>query len=162
MINKLFISAVIASFLIGIGCGSSPPEKKPKSSLAIQAFQKNEFDTPKKIAFSSVISVLQDLGYIIKSADFDTGLITGNSPTKSESTGFISETSHMSTTGVTAFVEDFGTNRSSIRLNFVEVKESFSESGMKTRVDTPILDPLVYQSSFSKIREAIFIREGFK
>lgn len=161
MTNKLFISGIIASFLIGIGCGSSPPEK-PKSSLAIQAFQKNEFETPKKIAFSAVISVLQDLGYIIKSADFDTGLITGNSPTKSESTGFISETSHMSNTGVTAFVEEFGTSRSSIRLNFVEVKESFTESGMKSRVDTPVLDPLVYQSSFSKIREAIFIREGFK
>jgi len=161
MTKKLFVIGIITSFLIGIGCSSTPSEK-PKSSLAIQAFQKKEFETPKKIAFSSVVSVLQDLGYIIKSANFDTGLITGNSPTKSESTGFISETSHMSNTGVTAFVEDFGTNRSSIRLNYVAVKESSSESGMKSRTDSPILDPLVYQTSFSKIREAIFIREGFK
>lgn len=161
MTKKLFVFGIITSFLIGIGCESTPTEK-PMSSLAIQAFQKKEFETPKKIAFSSVISVLQDLGYIIKSADFNTGLITGNSPTKSESTGFMTEVSHMSNTGVTAFVEEFGTNRSSIRLNFVAVKESSSETGMKSRVDKPVLDPLVYQNSFAKIQEAIFIREGFK
>jgi len=68
----------------------------------------------------------------------------------------------MTNTGVTAFVEAFGTNRSSIRLNYVEVKEMSTSSGMKSREDKPVLDPLVYQTSFSKIREAIFIREGFK
>ena len=69
---------------------------------------------------------------------------------------------HRQGAGVTAFVEDFGTSRASIRLNYVGVKESSSESGMKSRTDEPILDPIVYQTSFSKIQEAIFIREGFK
>ena len=160
MRKNLFIPIVLVASLLGAGCGSTPPPQK--TSLEIQAFQKKQFDTTKKIAFSSVVSVLQDLGYIIKTADFETGLITGNSPTKSESTGFFSETSKMSNTGVTAFVEDFGTSRASIRLNYVGVRESSSESGMKSRTDEPILDPIVYQTSFSKIQEAIFIREGFK
>ena len=160
MKKNLFIPAILIASLLGAGCGSAPPPQR--SSLEIQAFQKKQFDTSKKIAFSSVVSVLQDLGYIIKSADFETGLITGNSPTKSESSGFFTEVSHMSNIGVTAFVEEFGTNRASIRLNYVGVRESSTEAGMKSRADEPVLDPKVYQSSFSKIQEAIFIREGFK
>ena len=160
MRKDLFIPAILIASLLGAGCGSAPAPQK--SSLEIQAFQKKQFETSKKIAFSSVVSVLQDLGYIIKSADFETGFITGNSPTKSESSGFFSETSHMTNTGVTAFVEDFGTNRASIRLNYVGVRELSTESGMKSRSDEPVLDPRIYQTSFSKIREAIFIREGFK
>jgi len=164
MIKNPFIIGLLIASLFGAGCGSAPPPQK--TSLEIQAFQKKQFETSKKIAFSSVVSVLQDLGYIIKTADLETGLITGSSPTTTTSEGgflfFSSSDNKMENTAVTAFVEEFGANRASVRLNFVGVNEISTDSGMKARTDEPILDAKVYQDSFSKIQEAIFIREGFK
>ena len=125
-----------------------------KTSLELQAFQKKSFEASKSVAFASVVSVFQDLGYIIKSADKDTGLIQAASPTKSiQLFG-----SHMSNTEATAFVEQFKPTTSSIRLNFVAVNESSSGYGMKSKSDKPIEDPEVYQNAFSKIQEAIFLR----
>ncbi len=65
----------------------------------------------------------------------------------------------MSNTSVNAFVESFGPQRTAIRLNFVEVNESSSGYGMKSKRDTPIYDPKVYENAFEKISEGIFIRE---
>ena len=65
----------------------------------------------------------------------------------------------MSNTKVNAFVESFAPKRTAIRLTFVEVKESPSGYGMKSKVDKPNYDKLIYQNAFEKIGEAIFIRE---
>ena len=137
--------------LIFTACVSTPQP----TSLELQAFQRKEFPTSKDIAFGSVVSVLQDLGYIIGSADKDTGLISASSPTKNIT--FFG--SHMSNTSVNAFVESFGPQRTAIRLNFVEVNESSSGYGMKSKRDTPIYDPKVYENAFEKISEGIFVRE---
>lgn len=125
------------------------------TSMELQAFQRQEFPTSKSVAFGSVVSVLQDLGYIISSADKETGLITAGSPTKT----VVFFGSHMSNTRVNAFVESFGAKRSAIRLTFVEVREGSSGYGMKSKTDKPIYDKVVYQNAFEKIGEGIFIRE---
>ncbi|MBT7651441.1 MAG: hypothetical protein HN553_10735 [Opitutae bacterium] len=128
--------------------------EKP-NSMELQAFQRQEFATSKNVAFGSVVSVLQDLGYIISTANKDTGLITAGSPI----TTVVFFGSHMSNTKVNAFVESFAPKRTAIRLTFVEVKESPSGYGMKSKVDKPNYDKLIYQNAFEKIGEAIFIRE---
>ena len=64
----------------------------------------------------------------------------------------------MSSTEASAFVEDLASNRTTVRLNFVQVKEDSSGYGMKSKNDKPILDPKIYESAFQKIQEAIFIR----
>lgn len=68
---------LLISLLCVIGCAVQ--QKSTKTSLELQAIQAKEFETTKKIAFASVLSVFQDLGYIIGSADFDTGFITAKS-----------------------------------------------------------------------------------
>ena len=133
------------------GCAATAPTKTP---LELQAFQRKEFSTTKKVGFASTLSVFQDLGYIVRAADIETGLITANSPTKS----FVSSGSHMSNTEATAFVEELATKRTFIRLNFVRVDESSSGSGMKRKTDTPIEDPKLYENAFQRIQEAIFVR----
>lgn len=139
--------------LILLGCETGGVNTK-KTSLEIQAFQKKEFETTKKVAFASTVSVFQDMGYIVKNASFETGLIQAASPTKA--TVFFG--SHMSNVEATAFVEDLTPVKSSIRLNFVSVNESSSGYGEKTKADRPIMDPKLYENAFTKIQEAIFIR----
>jgi hypothetical protein len=136
--------------LLNSGCVTSPQ----RTSLELQAFQKREFPTTKQIAFASAVSVFQDLGYTVRAADIQTGLIQAQSPTKS----FLFFGSHMSNTDATAFVEELAPSRTSVRLNFVQVNESSSGYGMKSKSDKPIINPQIYESAFAKIQEAIFIR----
>lgn len=147
---KNFLVLCLLSLTI-FGCATGGA---PKTSLELQAFQRKEFETTKKIAFASTLSVFQDLGYIIKAADVETGLITASSPTKN--TVFFG--SYMENTDASAFVEEITTKRTFVRVNFVKVEESSSSYGMKTKSDRPIQDPKIYEAAFQKIQEAIFIR----
>lgn len=145
----IFSAILLASALTGCVTGGAT-----KSGLELQSFQRKEFECTKKIAFASTLSVFQDLGYIIKSASFETGLISAASPTKN----VMFMGSYMSNTEATAFIEEFTPTKSSIRLNFVNVSESSSGYGMKSRSDKPVEIATPYQNAFVKIQEAIFVR----
>ena len=153
MKNNISSSIGLVALLAVIGC--STPQK---TGLELQAFQKKQFETTKKIAFASVMSVFQDMGYTIKQANTDTGFIQASSPTKN----MVLFGSHMSNTDATAFVEEINEKNSAIRLNFVQNKESSSGYGMKSKSDKPVLDPKVYEGAFNKIQEAVFIRNSSK
>ena len=155
MKHRLFSSLLIIALVALVGGCATAPEK---SSLELQAFQKKNFDTSKKVAFASVMSVFQDMGYTVKQASVETGFIQAASPTKS----FVLFGAHMTNTEATAFVEDITPTRTSIRLNFVQDKEDSSGYGMKSKTDKPILDQKVYEGCFKNIQEAIFIREASK
>ena len=105
-----------------------------------------------------MVSVLQDLGYIIGSADFETGLITATSPTSETIDWIFTGNSYQSLTKVTGFVEKINSDLVSIRLNFVANKTASSLYGQARVNDTPILDKNVYIDAFNKIENAIFIR----
>jgi len=128
--------------------------------MEIQAMQTQEFETSKKVAFASVVSVFQDLGYIIDSADIDTGLITANSPSDSKKDWLFTGNTYTSKTRATAFVEPVQQERARIRLNFVAVNHTSSAWGQGSQEDQPILDQEVYRKAFSKIDEAIFVRSA--
>ena len=153
MKNKFGSAISLAALLAVIGC--STPQK---TGLELQSFQRKQFETTKKIAFASVMSVFQDMGYTIKQANNETGFIQASSPTKN--TKFLA--SYMSNTEATAFVEEINEKNSAIRLNFVQNNESSSGYGMKSKSDKPVLDPKVYEGAFNKIQEAVFIRNSTK
>jgi len=142
--------------ILGFGCASTP--ESTKTSLELQAIQSREFDTTKKVAFASVLSVFQDLGYIVNSAEIETGLITAKSPTKGGLQLFVGQV--MEDTKATAFIEELRPNKTTIRLNFVKSKETSSGYGMKSARETPIENPEVYRNAFVKIQEAVFIRSA--
>jgi len=132
--------------------------------LQIQAFQTKEFEADKTIVFGSVISVFQDLGYIVQSADRDTGFITAASPAGNK-TGFWEAMGGVSSSGntkATAFVEQIRPNFSTIRLNFVDSKKLSAMYGQTSEQEKPILDPKPYQIAFDKIENAVFVRSGVK
>ena len=160
----LLIASAVALSVIS---ACAPPAPKVSVPLEIQAIQKRDFETTKKIAFGSVVSVLQDLGYIIGNADFETGIITGNSPTSDTTDGATlllsalagtAASSSQSTTKVSAFIEEIRDGNISIRLNFVVNKTTSSAYGQTSGADTPILDEMVYIQAFEKIETAIFVR----
>ena len=156
--KSLLRLTVVAVFAVLVGCVASTGPTK--TSIQLQAFQSKEFETTKKIAFASTMSVFQDLGYIIGTADLETGFITGKSPTKQHFAFFVGQ--KMENVKATAFIESMGKKRARIRLNFVNSIQTSSGYGMKGAHDKPIEDPKTYQDTFVKIMKAIFVRENIE
>lgn len=138
------------------GCETMP--KQTKSPLELQAIQSKEFETSKKVAFAATLSVFQDLGYTVSSANLDTGLITAKSPTKQDFQLFVGQ--RMQDIKATAFVEEIVPNRTKIRLNFVNSTQTSSGYGMKGEHELPIEAPEMYQDTFAKIQQGIFVRKN--
>jgi hypothetical protein len=161
--NTIVRLVIVAGFSSVIaGCATSP--KATPTSLQLQSFQAKEFETSKVIAFGSVLSVFQDLGYIVAGADRETGFITAASPTGSKSNFWeaLAGVSSSAQTRATAFVEEIRPGFASIRLNFVYARHQSTVYGQTTDNDRPILEPKVYEAAFEKIGEAIFIRSGVR
>lgn len=154
---KYIKTLCIALALMSTGCAmKKAPELTP---MQIQALQTRDFSVNKNVAFPSVISVFQDLGYTIKNADKDTGIIMAESAAKSDSASRIFGVSSVSQTSATAFVEEIG-KITKVRLNFVIVNNKSYGYGQTDREDTPILEAATYQNAFERIENAIFVRKA--
>src|SRR4029450_400018 len=97
--------AILCLGLWMAGCSVAPPTATP---LQIQAFQSHEFETQKRVAFGAALSVFQDPGYIVQSADRDPGFITAASPAGSKFNWWelLDDSSSSAQTRATAFVEE--------------------------------------------------------
>jgi len=159
--NTITRVAVAASLSFAFSACATKPEAAP-TSLQLQAFQAKEFETSKVIAFGSTLSVFQDLGYIVASADRETGFITAASPAGNQPNFWevLAGTSSSVQTRATAFVEEIRPGFTSIRLNFVDARRLSSMHGQIFDNDKAVLDPKVYAAAFDKIGEAIFIRSA--
>ena len=158
------------------GCANfldDEPKKPELTPLQIQSLQQRELETSKDIAFASVVSVLQDLGYTINSADKETGFITAESLAKSDEDSSALELVFeiladdedeydvtTKQTKATAFVEQFAENRTNVRLSFVKSKSRSGAGGQISKKDKQILDSEVYRNAFDRIETAVFVREG--
>lgn len=128
--------------------------------LEIQSMQSRSYDKSKDIVFPSVMSVLQDLGYSIKTADIKTGLITAESTAKSNAAmKFWLGIAEVTQTTADAFIEEIN-GKTKVRINFINMVKQSSSWGQDDRQDKQILDPAPYQNAFEKIENAIFVRSG--
>ena len=155
-ISKPLIAAWVALLL----AACAVPERAPETPLQLQSFEAREFEASKTLAFSSVLTVFQDLGYIVASADRETGFITAASPAGTrtniwEALGGIQTSGQ---TKATAFVEDLRPGFVSIRLNFVNARRRSTVYGQTNDVDEPVLDPKAYAAAFERIGDGIFVR----
>ena len=141
-------------------CAATPPPAP--TPLELQSLQTREFEAGNTAAFGAVMTVFQDLGYVIESADIDTGFITAAGPT-TETGDFwadIAEASVSKQSKATAFVEERSEGRTRVRLNFVvSTRKSFKE-GRTSASDAPIHDADMYQSVFNRIDQALFVRSA--
>jgi hypothetical protein len=152
--SSSLVFSLIALILLS-GCVQKQ-YKPTKTSLELQAIQSTEFETSYKIAFASTLSVFQDLGYIISTADSETGFVTASSPRSQELVIFRGQV--MKNRKATAFVEGMPSKMIRVRLNFVDEEESSTGYGMKGANAIPVEDPKLYQETFEKIQKAIFVR----
>ena len=103
--NKIFAAVL---FAVSISAVPAEAKKSPEMTpLQLQALQSREFETGKENLFGAVMTVLQDLGYQVQSADVQTGFITAISATQNK----------------TNFLEAFGGARSSGNTKITSVLE---------------------------------------
>lgn len=158
MRKLILVAAVIA-------VGTSSPlfgrKRDEISGLALQQIQARDFEAPKSVSFPAVMTVLQDSGYRIASADKDTGLITGSASTNSHTTWvpFVGFGKSKKTPVVSAYIEDRG-HGSRVRLSFVMAKTKNGMYGMSSADEEPIYDVVVYQNAFEKIEKEVFVRQS--
>lgn len=163
----MYLALAVAFSAALVGCQSVVPVVR-KTSLEIQAIQVKMFETDKGTAFKSVLSVFQDLGYVIQTGSLETGLITAQSPIQedqSDGAQFAKFWIGVRTEGrvyVTASVEDFNAKQTRVRLNFVNRVSRSGAYGQQAIDEQPILDTKIYANAFEKISEAIFIRTSQK
>lgn len=136
-------------------------KKRPEiSGLELQQIQSHGYEASKNVVFASVITVLQDSGFRIGSAEKDTGLITAIGTSERHMTWmpFVGFGSSKKNPVVTAFIEERGPG-TRVRLNFVMAKvKNNSYAAMSD--EEAILDPAVYKDAFEKIDKEIFIRQA--
>lgn len=158
--NKLLIVAAVAAALPGVAEAKKKPEA---TSLELQQLQSREFEAPKDVAFAAVMTVLQDSGYRIGSADRDTGLITGAASTKTNTTWmpFVGFGKSKKTPVVSAYIEERGPNMARVRLNFVMTKNTANGFGGSADED-PIVEPTVYRDAFERVSKELFVRQALK
>ena len=153
-LKKIFF--ILPLFFLLTAC---PVDKNviQKTPAELMAMQTKDFDTSKENAIGGIIAVFQDLGFIVETSDFNTGLITAKSPTKGNYSFWGRK---MVDTKATGTVRSLGSNKVKIRLNFVESKRLSFGYGMNQENEKPILDATVYQDAFNKIRNQLFIQKS--
>jgi hypothetical protein len=138
----------------------------PQQPVPLQnpVMQTHEFEADKTMTMNSVMSVIQDLGYVLKSADKDVGLITAASPAHAPGKFLtprliVNGEPIVSTTQAhaTAVVEEVRPGVTSVRLNFVVSRYSDGNEFSTTREDQ-VLDAETYRTVFDRIQEAISAR----
>ena len=146
-------------FLFLVGCETTKPTVN-LTPLEIQSMQSRSYDHPKDVVFPSVMSVFQDLGYSINSADMATGLITAESTAASnKALKFWLGITKVSQTKANAFIEEIS-GQTKVRINFVIINKKSFGYGQTDREDNQILTPEPYQNAFEKIENAVFIRSS--
>lgn len=152
-------AAMLAALVGALAHAPLQAREAELSGMALQQIQAKDFETQASIAFPAVMTVLQDSGYRIMSADRDTGLITamGSSSGKLIWAPFVGFRQKKKVPQVSAFIEQRGPNYSRIRLNFVM---STGKSDRAFTDEKPITDPVPYRDAFEKIEKEIFVRQA--
>lgn len=157
MKKKIFSAIAATSFVVANpALAKKAPELTP---MELQAIQSREFETNKENLFGAVMTVLQDLGYQVQSADLQTGFITAVSATQNK-TNFLMALGGVTASGntkVTCFLQSMPSGMTRVRLNFLNTKNISSSYGQNSQNDKPILDATIYRNAWEKIDEALFV-----
>ena len=146
---------LLASVFIS-GCATV--EKPQMTPLQIQAIQTQKFNASYKVAYKSIMSVFQDLGYTIDSTNYDTGIIKAESSSKSKHDWIWTGNTYSKKVTVIANVEE-RKNKVLVRLSFINKTKTSSAWGQTSDQGDMILDSKIYRNAFTKIKNAIFIRK---
>jgi len=103
-------------------------------------------------AYKATLQVFQDHGYIIKSSDYQSGVIQGE-------TGIKKVWLSMVNFEITATIEQFGENIVKERISLIKKVKNSSQYG--TQEDSRIVDdPELFQKLYDDIQKEMFIRKN--
>ena len=137
--------AILTLAIAWQGCVTAPPEPSPQllapsaEQMKLRSIQTRTFEIgDRKQAMRGVISVLQDLGFIIERANEPMGLVTA---------ARFAEPDFYSVAGVTVTVRLQDEDHTVIRANAIFNNE-------------PIDDPEVYQNFFAALERSFFLNRN--
>ena len=158
---KYFSLLLVCMFVLGCVPATTTP---PKTQLEIREFQTRTYETnDSRMVMKSLLSVLQDDGYIVKNANADLGLLSATKEVDVESKGqafFLTllagkeaRWKKNSIIECSCNVGEFG-KLTRVRVNFqLKVMDN---KGAVVKVET-IEDPKFYQEFFAKVDKGIYI-----
>jgi len=146
-------------------CLSDAPPPPQPTQLEMRNFQTREYDTyDAKMVMKAVLNVLQDMGFIVGSADTEIGLLTANrwtdvqhskkevkKATKNEVT-----LSKSIVLDCTANISAFGKTQTRVRVNFQQRILDANGNAMQA---FPIQDADFYQTFFAQVDKGIFLQQ---
>lgn len=159
--NTVFLLGLMVGLLMLTGCETASQKLSPMQKRQITT---KMVDGSYNNVYASVMTILQDHGYVIKQTVKDTGLITAN---VSKDAGFwakwASTTNGVSMNAgtkveVSAVVDNLNTETSEVRLT-IEEKQYNSMGGVVRSIQ--LYEPEVYQTLFNDIRTEVKRREAF-
>ncbi|MFA5276630.1 MAG: hypothetical protein WC417_07050 [Candidatus Omnitrophota bacterium] len=142
IVTLLALSALLA------GCVT--PELTSLQRRSIEARElEGKFDDAQK----ATIQVFQDYGYIIKSSDYQSGVIQAESGVKQNLFGL------MTNNEITATIEQFGPDRVKERITLVNKRKVSSQYGTQEN-SSVIDDPQLFQRMYDDIQKEMFVRRN--
>lgn len=163
--------AVLASGCFGGGEGSGGAGggsdlARQRSQFELRAYQTRDYDVEDhKLVMKAMINALQDLGYIIETAEAELGVVTARKWTNVEHTKKAVKKAQKEgavlpanvVTECSANVSPFG-KQNRVRLTFQQRVQGPDGAVMRTSL---IEDPAFYQEFFSRVDKSVFLqREG--
>jgi hypothetical protein len=142
--KKRFLIAAILFFLAG--CATTMDVMQRRS------IESKELEGNLDDAFRATLQVFQDYGYVIKDADYQSGVIHGE-------TGIKQVWFRMENFEITATLEQFGPNIVKERISLVKKIKASSQYG--TQENSVIIDnPALFQKLYDNIQKEMFMRKN--
>lgn len=136
---------VVAAISILSGCSPT------LSSMQRRSIEAKELQGSFDDAYKATLQVFQDHGYTIKSTDYKSGVIHGETGVKYAL--FVGMTNYE----ITATIEQFGEHTVKERISLIRKKKSSSQYG--TQEDSKIVDdPELFQQLYDDIQKEMFVR----
>jgi hypothetical protein len=151
--RKILFLCLFLTFAV-TGCKTTPISTMTPAEL--KAIQTEEFEATKSEVFAATSSVLQGDGFIVDSANLETGLIAATSPPKSK---FVPPLGHgISVLKANAFIEALSTGRTKIKVEFSNLHSVQIRGGRKEE-ERSIADEKIYQDFFGKLERTLSVKK---
>ena len=125
------------------------------SALQRRTLESRDLEGKYDDAFKATVQVLQDEGYIIKNADYKSGVIQGETGLKKSKNYWWDGL--LVNFEITATLEQFGENNVKERLSLIK-KSKYSYGG---EVPSKIIeDPEIFQRMYDNIQKEMFVRKN--
>lgn len=145
---KKCLSAMLLVIMVA-GCATTTQ----LTSLQRRTLESRDLEGKYEDAFRATVQVLQDEGYIIKNADFKSGVIQGQTGVQQSFWGV------MKNSEVTATLEQFGEGRVKERISFVDKNKSSSQYGTQEN-SARVEDAAFFQRIYDNIQKEMFVRQN--